>query len=287
MKGAMTLTSISASVGIVGLGTVGSALRTAFDACGIEIRGYDRYLEIGSPQEMATASVVFVCVATPGMVGGGYDLSQVWSALEEIEPHMQAGSVIAVKSTVSPGTNDQLASAFPRVELASIPEFLVEARPIQTLTRPDRVVIGARSPAAAAVLGETMAILAPGAPQLVVRPIEAELIKLSSNAMLAAKVALANELAEVCRAFGVEWTRVQAGVGMDRRIGPEHLTVTPERGFAGSCLPKDFDALIAAASGAGHRPRVLEAIAEFNTSIRMANGYEPAAVGRATDGALG
>lgn len=103
---------------------------------------------------------------------------------------------------------------------------------------------------------------------LLVRPIEAELIKLCSNAMLAAKVSLANELAEICGRFGVAWPRVQAGVGMDRRIGPDHLAVSQERGFGGSCLPKDLDGLIAEAAGAGAEPELLRAIAGFNVRIR-------------------
>jgi UDPglucose 6-dehydrogenase len=60
----------------------------------------------------------------------------------------------------------------------------------------------------------------PTAPLVLLRPIEAELAKLASNAMLASKVAMANELFEVCSRYGVDWSRVQPAVGLDRRIGP-------------------------------------------------------------------
>ena len=57
-------------------------------------------------------------------------------------------------------------------------------------------------------------------------------------------------------------------MGLDRRIGPDHLTVTPERGFGGACLPKDLDALIAAAEAVGTSPTVMRAMADYNRRIR-------------------
>jgi UDPglucose 6-dehydrogenase len=142
------------------------------------------------------------------------------------------------------------------------------ARPMETFTRPDRVIIGARSSKAAESVVGLMSKVAPTAPIALLLPVEVELVKLCSNAMLAAKVTLANELAEVCVRFGVQWPRVQAGVGLDRRIGPDPLTVAPERGFGGSCLPKDLDGLIAASRQLGYEAPVLRAIADFNKAIR-------------------
>jgi UDPglucose 6-dehydrogenase len=253
---------------VVGLGAVGGTVAAAFDAAGVPTRGYDRYLRIGGPEELAGCGVVFLCVPTPSVPGGGHDLTELWSAVREIAPHLDEGCVVTVKSTVPPGTCDRLAADFPGLEVAHVPEFLVEARPAETFTRPDRVVIGASTDAARNALTGLMRRVAPAAPTLSVRPVEAELIKLCSNAMLAAKVSLANELAEVCARFGVEWTAVQPGVGLDRRIGPDHLAVSPERGFGGKCLPKDLDGLIDAATAAGYAPTLLREVAEFNRRIR-------------------
>ena len=108
----------------------------------------------------------------------------------------------------------------------------------------------------------------PDAPVARVRTIEAELVKLCANAMLSAKVAMANELSEVCARYGAEWPAVQEVVGMDHRIGPSHLSVTAERGFGGACLPKDLDGLIAAARDGGYEPTLLDRIAGFNRWIR-------------------
>jgi UDPglucose 6-dehydrogenase len=258
------------TAGVIGLGVVGGTLARALGDAGIAVRGYDSYQGVGRPDDLQDCPVVFLCVPTPSMEDGGYDLAEVWNALRTLEPHLGAGTVVVVKSTVPPGTSDRLSVAFPGLTFASMPEFLVASRPMETLTRPDRVVIGCRSPRTARMLADLIGKIAPSAPVVHLRPTEAELVKLASNAMLSAKVSMANELAEVCGPFGVAWSRVQAGVGLDRRIGPDHLTVTPDRGFGGTCLPKDLDGLIAASAGAGYRPPVLEEIAAFNRNIRGA-----------------
>lgn len=274
---------MTGAVGVVGLGVVGGTIAAAFREAGIAVRPYDRYLGTGRPEDLEPCSVVFLCLPTPSGTGGDSDLSALLNAVAEIEPHLADGAVLAVKSTVPPGTTDRLADAHPRLEFVSVPEFLVQARPMETFRRPDRIVIGARSGEAAATVADLLSRVCAAAPVLVVSPVEAELIKLCSNAMLAAKVAVANELAEVCRHFGVAWPRIQSGVGMDRRIGPDHITVTPERGFGGACLPKDLEALIAAARAAGYPAPLLRTLAEFNRSIRReaqatADGEDAAAI---------
>jgi UDPglucose 6-dehydrogenase len=271
------------AVGVVGLGVVGGTVAQAFADVGVEVSGYDRYLEIGAAQDLAGCSVVFLCVPTPSHDGEGHDLTEVWSAMREIEPHLDEGTVVATKSTVPPGTSDALAEAFPRLEFVVAPEFLVATLPMETFTHPDRLVIGARSGEAATMVADLLTRVAPTAPVVVVSPTEAELVKLCANAMLAAKVAMANELFEVCRRFGVSWSRIQGVVGLDRRIGPDHLSVTPERGFGGACLPKDLDGLIGSASRAGYVPTLLQELAEFNRRVRR----NARRVGERADGAAG
>jgi len=249
---------------------VGGTVARAFDEAGVGVCGYDRYLGIGAPEKLADCRVVFMCVPTPSYPDGGFDLGEVWSAVREIEPFLQPGTLVAVKSTVPPGTIDRLAAAWPRIEFAALPEFLVATMPDETFAHPDRVIIGAQSPGAATILKGLITEVAPEAPIVTVQPIEAELAKLCSNALLAAKVAMANEMSDVCDRYDVSWSRVKSIVALDRRIGPDHLSVTKERGFGGACLPKDLDGLIAAAESAGHTPPLLRAVAAFNNQIRDA-----------------
>lgn len=279
------------TIGVVGLGVVGRTVEEAFAGAGLPTKGYDLYRGEGTLEDLASSSVVFLCVPTPPAGSGQHDLSEVWAAVRTLDPHVADGTIVAVKSTVPPGTTDRLSGAFPRLVFASVPEFLVADHPMESFTHPDRVLVGCRSRKAAARLADLMTRVAPFAPVIILRPAEAELVKLCSNAMLAAKVAMANELFEVCSRFGVEWPRVQGVVGLDRRIGPSHLTVTTERGFGGTCLPKDLDGLISAAAGAGYAPGLLEEIAGFNRRIRsgseegLEDGPLRASNGRAAQGA--
>ena len=261
-------------VGVVGLGVVGGALKEALEATGIVVLGYDPYQGEGEPERLSACSLVFLCVPTPVAASGDLDTSAVWKAVRDVEANLADGTIVAVKSTVPPGTSAALALDFPHFEFASVPEFLVATRPLESLTKPDRILIGAGSATAAQAVADVMSRVAPGAPILMLSSTEAELAKLFANAMLAAKVSMANELALICEALGVAWSNVQAAVGLDRRIGLDHLTVTPERGFDGGCLPKDLDGLIAAARDAGHEPFLLPRLAEFNGWVRGA-GSDP------------
>ena len=256
------------SVGVVGLGTVGGALLQALETAGIHARGYDPYLEVGVPESLSGCSPVFLCVPTPSGPDGELDTSAVWKAVRDVEADLDDGTIVVVKSTVPPGTSDAMSADFPRFEFASVPEFLVATRPLETLTNPDRVVIGARSAEAFRAIREVMVSVAPTAPVLLMTPKQAELAKLSANAMLAAKVSMANELALICERFGVDWASIQAAVGLDRRIGLDHLTVSAERGFGGGCLPKDLDGLIGAARAGGHPAPLLSALRDFNQWVR-------------------
>lgn len=258
-----------ARVGVIGLGTVGGALLDALSTANVESTGYDPYLDVGAPESLSACSPVFVCVPTPAGVDGALDASAVWKAVRDVEADLADRAVIAIKSTVPPGTSDALSEDFPRLEFASVPEFLVSAHPLETLTRPDRVLIGARSPNVFEHVRAVMSAVAPSAPILFLQPREAELAKLAANAMLAAKVSLANELALICERFGVEWTNIQGAVGLDRRIGMDHLTVTQERGFSGGCLPKDLEGLIEAAHGSGYAAPLLEAVRNFNEAVHQ------------------
>jgi UDPglucose 6-dehydrogenase len=271
----VTHSSSDRIVGVVGMGIVGGTIASRFEHAGFSVQGYDPYLEIGAPELLGKCSIVFLCVPTPSAGDGNHDVAAVWAAMHAIEPHLRAGTIVAMKSTVPPGTCTTLKAAFPRLNMASVPEFLVANDPISSFTQADRIVIGASSPEVAADISGYFAVVAPGVPTCFVAPGEAELIKLCSNALLAAKVSLANELSDICDRFGVAWPRVQAIVGLDRRIGRDHLTVTPERGFGGQCLPKDLDGLIAAARDAGYMPQLLERIADFNRSIRNEGAAAP------------
>jgi UDP-N-acetyl-D-mannosaminuronate dehydrogenase len=117
------------SFGVIGLGTVGGTVAAAFEAVDNAVVGFDPYVGTGSAADLAACGVIFVCVPTPPSEEGSLDVTAVWKAITDVEPYLAERTIVVVKSTVPPGTSDRLTDAFPRLEFASIPEFLVARAP--------------------------------------------------------------------------------------------------------------------------------------------------------------
>jgi UDP-glucose 6-dehydrogenase len=100
----------------------------------------------------------------------------------------------------------------------------------------------------------------------------AELTKYMENAFLALKVTFCNEFYDIAEAQGVDYNELRELWLLDPRIGRSHTFVLPfGRGFGGRCLPKDLNAIIHAARGAGVEAGLLEAVRDVNDAIRARN----------------
>jgi UDPglucose 6-dehydrogenase len=196
--------------------------------------------------------VTFVAVGTPMNSDGAADISQVVGEAAKIARAATGYHVIAIKSTVPVGTNDQVretiaAIANRQIDVCSVPEFLKEGSAIEDFMRPDRVIIGSLSERATVILRELHApFVRTDNPVIVVDPRSAELTKYACNAMLALRVSFINEIANLCDAVGADINAVRRGMGADRRIGSQFLF--PGVGYGGSCFPKDVEALIQTAA---------------------------------------
>src|SRR5436309_3636752 len=172
---------------------------------------------------------------------------------------------VVVKSTVLPGTTESvvqpiLESAEVPFRIAVNPEFLREGRALEDALRPDRIILGVDSPGTARILRALYR--SSRCPVLVTDLRTAESVKYATNALLAAKVSLANELANLCDGFGVDYDEVLRGVALDPRINPQFLV--PGVGFGGSCFPKAVRALVASGTANVYRPELLEAVLALN-----------------------
>ena len=216
------------------------------------------------------ADAVFIAVGTPSRRGDGHaDLSYVFAAAEAIGRALSGPAVVVTKSTVPVGTGYRVAQilrgARPQggVEVAANPEFLREGSAIADFMRPDRVVIGADSERARAVLRQLYRPLyLIETPMLFTDVATAELIKYAANAFLATKVTFINEIADLCEALGADVQDVARGIGLDGRIGRKFLHAGP--GFGGSCFPKDCRALARTAGEAGSGLAIVETVLRVN-----------------------
>ncbi len=196
------------------------------------------------------AEFVFLCVPTPQSEDGSADLSYVEETAKEIASHLEPDAVVVNKSTVPVGSATMVEQVIGRhdISVVSNPEFLREGSAVHDSLNPDRIVVGADDPQAAARVGELFASTA--APLIVTDATTSETIKYASNAFLATKLSFVNALAGLCEEVGADARDVLLGLGYDKRIGFEFLRPGP--GWGGSCLPKDTRALLHIASEAGY-----------------------------------
>ncbi len=182
--------------------------------------------------------VVLIAVGTPSDAEGHVDLTDLRQAVRLTAAHCE-GATVVIRSTVPPGTTAELAANHPSLRFAHVPEFLREGHALADFLTPTRIIIGVSDAQSSELL---RALFQPfDRPILTMDTVSAELTKVASNAFLASRVALVNELARVAHHVGADVHRVRTAVGMDPRIGPHYLE--PGLGFGGSCLPKDVSGL--------------------------------------------
>ncbi len=202
---------------------------------------------------VADAEVHFVCVGTPQKPGEfAADLQYVDAAFAAVGKVAASGSIAVGKSTVPVGTAARLAPSLRArgVDLVWNPEFLREGFAVEDTLRPDRIVIGSESPAAAETLERCYeAIIATGLPVVHADFPTAELVKVAANSFLATKISFINAMAEICEVVGADVVKLAEAIGHDERIG--HKFLRAGLGFGGGCLPKDIRAFMARAGELG------------------------------------
>jgi len=187
--------------------------------------------------------VIFIAVGTPSRDDGSADLRFVEEVAEEIAQYMNGYKVVVMKSTVPVGTSCWLKQFIqkhqPRsasFDIVSNPEFQREGSAIEDFIRPDRVVIGAESEQAIAIMKDIYSALYLIETPFVITTLEtAEMIKYATNAFLATKVTFINEIANLCERVGADVRHVAQAMGLDGRIGRKFLHPGP--GYGGSCFP--------------------------------------------------
>jgi UDPglucose 6-dehydrogenase len=156
--------------------------------------------------------VIFIAVGTPRRGDGSADMKYVEEVSREIANQMDDYKVIVTKSTVPVGTGEKIREIISLnlksrtdFDIVSNPEFLREGSAIEDFMRPNRVVIGAASPQAVAIMKDLYKPLYLLETPFVITNIEtAELIKYASNSFLATKISFINEIATLCEKVGAD-----------------------------------------------------------------------------------
>lgn len=212
--------------------------------------------------------LVFICVGTSALENGFLDVSQVFAAAEQVARAMTGYRIIVNKSTCPVGTTEKIRETIRSMtshpfDVVANPEFLKEGAAVDDFMRPDRTVIGCDDVRVEEIMRELYApFLRTGNPLLVMDIASAEMVKFAANAMLAARVSLMNEIADICELTGADVTRVREGIAADTRLGSAYLF--PGLGYGGSCLPKDVIAFALYGKEKGLPCHLLDAVTAVN-----------------------
>jgi len=260
-------------IAIIGVGMVGGAMQRYFEKKeGLELFLYDKGKNIGSPQAINQAELIFVCVPTPYLKDGkGFDLSCV----EETMGLLEGEKAVVIKSTVMPGTTEMLQQKYPQHKMMMNPEFLTEETADQDMAYPDRQIVG-YTEKSQAVAGDIMQLL-PLAPfERILPATEAEMVKYFGNTWFSTKVTFANQMYDLCQALGIDYDRMVEAAAADKRIGRTHLNIFHKgyRGYGGKCLVKDHKALIQLANEKGVDLKIHKIVDAINEELMRQQGIE-------------
>ena len=229
-------------------------------------------------ETLGDCDAVLIAVGTPNGKDGAVDTTQVEAVAREIGDHLDHSLVVITKSTVPIGTAQRVRSIIAEqlagrdraveFEVASNPEFLKEGTAVADFMRPDRIVIGAESDRARAVLAQIYRpFVLNGHPLLFMDLASAELAKYAANAMLAVRISFMNLMSRLCEHTGADVVDVRRALATDPRIGSQFLHAGI--GYGGSCFPKDVRGLICIGDALNLPMELLVAAEAINDSQRQ------------------
>ena len=219
------------------------------------------------------AEALLIAVGTPPSEDGSADLGHVLAVATSIGKVLSKHLLVIVKSTVPVGTCDRVRAAIQKglderdektnFSVASNPEFLAEGGAIKDFMQPNRIVCGVENEQSEHILREMYAPFNRNHEKILFMDVHSsELTKYSANAMLATKISLMNELANIAERVGADIEHVRKGIGSDPRIGYAFIYAGP--GYGGSCFPKDVRALSHTAREYGFEAKILDAVEYVN-----------------------
>jgi len=265
-------------IGLVGNGFVGNAIYENLK------QKHSFYIYDKNPERancdslkkvVGHCKIIFVALPTPMHGNGSCDLSIIFKVMEEIN-YFYNDNIIVLKSTVVPGTCDEIKSLYPNIRIVFSPEFLTEANYIEDFKNCNRMIFGGEEEDTAECVKLLMSVFQ-NKYYFTTDLRTAEMVKYFINNFLAVKVSFANEFKQICEAVTVDYEKVKNLALYDNRIADSHLRVPgPDGnyGFGGTCFPKDINAMIYFSSINQVDSCVLKSAWRKNLEVRINKDWE-------------
>lgn len=196
-----------------------------------------------SMDDIKNCDIIFIAVGTPD-VDGHCNLTYFNEAVESINKVAKENALVIVKSTVPVGTTKKTSEKMRKdLILMNIPEFLAEGSAVNDLRNPVRILIGTTKEMNENDIEKIRSLFSYVDSEKIVFTDSntSELIKLSSNFILAQRVATINLIENIAKQYKANITDISKILRMDDRIG--HKFLSPSAAFGGSCFKKDINNL--------------------------------------------
>ena len=215
----------------------------------------------------------FLAVNAPCDDDGIVDTQYVLNTAEKIAENMNGYKIIISETTTPVGTADDIKETINQVlikrgekhefDVISNPEFIKNGAAIDDFMKPDRIIIGSDNPRTTEMMRELYSPFNHNRDRIVTMDVRsAEMTKYAANALLATKVSLMNEMANIAEKFGADIEKVREGIGSDPRIG--YHFIYPGCGYGGLRFSKDIKALLYGAKKHNYDAQLLKAIENVN-----------------------
>ena len=253
-------------LGIIGLGTVGSANKEGFESIGHEIVGHDITLDT-QITDIFNTEITFVCVPTPSKENGDCDTTIIESVIDELADINYKG-IIAIRSTAVPGFTQSMIDKHKNLTIAFVPEFLRERCALDDFLNNHKLLaVGTHD-----IWVHRKVVAAHGdLPQNIehLTPNEAEVLKYYNNVYAAVRVTFANVMYEICEKLDCDYNTIKNAYIKTGKAIDMYLDVYPElRGYGGMCLPKDTKALASLIKKLDLPFDLLNVVTEDNSKVK-------------------
>lgn len=201
-------------------------------------------------ESVIKSELSIIAVGTPSTPQGHLNLKYIYNVAENIGKAIKTKEqfhIIAIRSTVLPGTSDKVAEIIAEVsgklrnvDFAVIdnPEFLREGTAVEDYFNPPLTLIGSDNEFAAQKVASLYSQL-PG--EIIITELRvAEIMKYVDNTYHALKISFANEVGNVCSELGIDSHKVMDIFCKDKQLNISPYYFKPGFAYGGSCLPKDL-----------------------------------------------
>lgn len=261
---------MSKLIGFVGQGWIGKNYAEDFEKRGFKVVRYGLHPEyINNKKKIKDCDIVFIAVPTP-TTPDGFDDKIVREAVALVGKE----KIAVIKSTLVPGTTEEIQKANPDIFVIHSPEFLTTHTAQYDAANPIRNIIGLpiENDEYRTRANEILEVLPPAPYKVICSSREAEFVKYGGNCFFNFKNMFFNLFYDFVESYGCDWRVIREAIAADHRIGDEHTYVIHKggRGAGGACLIKDFAAFEKAYKekvGDKLGVKILESIRNKNISL--------------------